>query len=313
MMKTLSAKRIDNSVITGSYIELWSSGELKERIEAARAKLSYCDLCGHACHVNRRAGVLGVCRSGESARVSSYSPHFGEEKVLVGTGGSGTIFFTGCNLKCVFCQNWDISHLCDGETVEDKDLAGIMIELQHHGCHNINLVSPSHYLPQILSAVNTACERGLSLPLVWNCGGYESPSALGLLDGIVDIYMPDIKFADPKVAHQLAGAEDYPRVVRESIREMYRQVGDLQIGLDGIAQRGLLVRHLVLPDNLAGTAELMKFIADEISPNTFVNVMEQYYPAYEAKKHPPLNRPLTREEYETALESAHQAGLHHLI
>jgi putative pyruvate formate lyase activating enzyme len=312
-MKTLSGEKIDSSVIFSSYINLWYSGKLEQRVDAARAKLSDCDLCGHACHVNRRAGVLGVCHSGESASVSSYGPHFGEEIVLAGTGGSGTIFFTGCNLKCVFCQNWDISHLRDGETVDDKDLAGIMIELQHRGCHNINLVSPSHYLPQILSAVNIACERGLSLPLIWNCGGYESPSSLKLLDGIVDIYMPDLKFADPNVGHRLSGAMDYPRVVRESIREMHRQVGNLKIDTDGTARRGLLVRHLVLPNNLAGTAELMNFVAEEISPETYINIMDQYYPAYKAEKYPSLDRPLTQEEYQTAFESAQKAGLYRLV
>ncbi len=294
---------------SAAYLDLHHSGELTRRKEAAWERLSHCDLCAHECRVNRNAGKQGVCRSVATVQISGYGPHFGEEAVLVGNGGSGTIFFSGCNLKCIFCQNWEISHWCEGNTVSTGELVDIMLELQERGCHNVNLVSPSHFVPQILAALETAVEKGLELPLIFNAGGYESLNTLRLLAGIIDIYMPDVKFGDAAIGMKLAGAKNYPEVVKEALKEMHRQVGDLKVDPDGIARRGLLVRHLVLPGDLAGTEELVKFIAAEISPNTYINIMDQYYPVYQAKQYPPLDRTLTVTEYETAKKIARKAGL----
>lgn len=244
--------------------------------------------------------------------VSSFGPHFGEESPLVGSCGSGTIFFTNCNLRCLFCQNYDISHLGRGEEVSGGQLAAIMLNLQRSGCHNVNLVSPTHFVPQILEALCMAAEEGLRLPLVYNTGGYESSETLALLDGVVDIYMPDAKYWGPEVARLLSEAPDYPEVMRQALKEMHRQVGDLAIDGLGIARRGLLVRHLVLPEGLAGTREVMNFIAKEISPNTYVNVMAQYRPCYRAQEIPELRRPISPEEYRQAVEGALGAGLHRL-
>ncbi|MGQ9779888.1 MAG: radical SAM protein [Bacillota bacterium] len=292
-----------------SYRELYRRGELRRRVEEAWTHLTACDLCGHVCRVNRRLGRRGVCRTGTEIRVASYGPHFGEEEVLVGTGGSGTIFFSGCNLRCVFCQNWEISHLREGVEITAEELAQMMLELAARGCHNVNLVTPTPYLPQILSALEIACAHELSLPLVYNCGGYESTSALALLRGVVDIYMPDVKFAEKETGRRLAGAEDYFAVVKEALKEMHAQVGDLQIDEDGLARRGLLVRHLVLPGGLAGTEEVLAFIAEEISKDTYLNLMDQYFPHYRAKEYPPLDRPLTRAEYQEAVAIARRLGL----
>lgn len=296
----------------GSYRQEWSRGELARKRKQAWKRLNACDLCAHKCGVNRREGQKGVCKADDTVQISGYGPHFGEEDVLVGRHGSGTIFFTGCNLKCIFCQNWDISHLREGETVSQEQVADIMVKLQKRGCHNINLVTPTHYMPQILSALEIACEKGLHVPLVYNCGGYESLTALEILRGIVDIYMPDVKFADPEVGLRLAGARDYPQVVKAALKEMHNQVGDLMVDEDGIAWRGLLVRHLVLPGRLAGTEEIMRFIAEEISPDTYVNIMAQYRPEYRAAEYPPLDRPLDYSEYRQAIKIARQAGLHRL-
>ena len=244
------------------------------------------------------------------AIIASAGPHFGEEPPLVGTRGSGTIFFSGCNLACVFCQNCDISQGKEGRPHAAPDLARIMLDLQRLGCHNINLVSPSHVVPQVLEALVIAAESGLRLPLVYNSGGYDSLSTLRLLDGVVDIYMPDFKYWDDSTAAKYSGAKGYPTVAREAMREMHRQVGDLVLDKGGVAVRGLIVRHLVLPGDLAGTVEVAKFISKEISPDTYVNIMAQYYPAHEASKHPPLNRRITRAEHEHALRAAKDAGLH---
>ncbi|MCR4424684.1 MAG: radical SAM protein [Firmicutes bacterium] len=294
----------------GSYVGLASSGALAVRRDRAWERLHVCDLCAHECGVDRLAGKLGVCRSDETVQISNYGPHFGEERPLVGTRGSGTIFFAGCNLRCVFCQNWDISHMRFGRTVSPSELADIMLELEETGCHNINLVTPTHYMPHILSALVIAAEQGLELPIVYNCGGYESLEALSLLDGIVDIYMPDVKYSDPETGLRFSKARDYPDVVRASLKEMHRQVGDLMIDEDGIAWRGLLVRHLVLPERLAGTAEIVRFIAEELSPDTYINIMAQYRPEFRAREHPPLDRAITRGEYEEAIRLAREAGLH---
>jgi len=290
---------------------LLDEGELTARRDQALAVLSECRLCPRECGVNRTDGETGFCRSGREALVASYGKHFGEEGPLVGYGGSGTIFFANCNLGCIFCQNYDISHLGHGQPVGPQRLAGMMIDLQQQGAHNINLVTPTHFLPQILEALVIATRRGLSVPLVYNCGGYESVAALKLLDGIVDIYMPDAKYSDREVAGQLSQACDYPERMKAAIAEMHRQVGNLQINDDGIAQRGLLVRHLVLPNNLVGTAEIMRFLAS-LSPNTYVNVMAQYRPCYRASEVEQINRRPTVEEYRQAVQTALDAGLHRL-
>jgi putative pyruvate formate lyase activating enzyme len=243
--------------------------------------------------------------------VSSYGPHFGEESPLVGRHGSGTIFFTYCNLRCVFCQNYTISQLGEGVPVTGEKLAQIMLSLQARGCHNINLVSPSHVVPHILEALELAVEK-LTIPLVYNSGGYDSLETLKLLDGIVDIYMPDMKYADEKVAEQLSGIKDYPRINRAAVKEMHRQVGDLQLDEQGIACRGLLVRHLVLPERLAGTEEITRFLAREVSTNTYLNVMAQYHPCHQAFNQAPLARPLNGQEFNEAIEIAHRQGLYRL-
>jgi putative pyruvate formate lyase activating enzyme len=244
-----------------------------------------------------------------SARVSSYFAHFGEEDCLRGWRGSGTIFFSHCDMRCQYCQNYEISILGEGRDIEPEDLARMMLELQSEGCHNINFVSPTHVVPQILAALAIAVEAGLRLPLVYNTGGYDAVETLQLLDGIVDIYMPDAKYADAEVARKYSKVRDYPAVNQAAIKEMHRQVGDLFIGPDGLARRGLLVRHLVLPGGLAGTAEVMHFLAQEVSPNTYVNIMDQYRPVYKARELPPLDRTLRWEEYEAAVEAARAAGL----
>lgn len=294
-----------------SYLALYESGELARRAEEARQRLSPCVVCPRTCGADRLAGAEGYCGGGEQARVCSVGPHFGEERPLVGTGGSGTIFLAGCNLRCVFCQNYEISHLRQGTEVNTAELANLMVRLQKQGCHNINFVTPTHYVPQILAALGPAIKHGLRVPLVYNAGGYDGVETLRLLDGVFDIYMPDAKYADPEVAARLSGACDYPEVMRAALREMHRQVGDLEIDTEGRARRGLLVRHLVLPGGLAGTPEVMRFLAS-LSRDTYVNVMAQYRPCFRAAKYPELNRRLSAEEYYEAVEVALAAGLHRL-
>jgi len=274
--------------------------------------LEECRVCPRRCGVNRLAGESGKCHVTTQTIVSSYSPHFGEEAPLVGRHGSGTIFFTYCNLRCVFCQNYTISQLGEGSAVDREELARMMLSLQAKGCHNINLVSPTHVVPHILDALELAVDMGLHLPLVYNSGGYDSTETLELLDGIIDIYMPDAKYSDEKTAEQLSGIKDYPEVNRAAVKEMHRQVGDLQIDEQGIAQRGLLVRHLVLPNRLAGTEEVVRFLAQEVSPNTYLNVMAQYHPCHKAFDIPQLSHPLTRHEFNEAVDLAHQQGLYRL-
>ncbi len=295
-----------------SYVALWRNGVLARRVQAAYARLAACDICPRRCLVNRRAGELGICRTGERARISSFGPHHGEENPLRGWRGSGTIFFTRCNLHCQYCQNFDISQTDDGDAVEPEELAAIMLQLQAWGCHNINLVSPTHVVPQILAAVLIAVQAGLRLPLVYNTGGYDALATLALLDGVVDIYMPDMKYADAGLGLRYSLAPDYPAINQEAVKEMHRQVGDLQLDGRGLAVRGLLVRHLVLPGGLAGTEEIVRFLATEISPDTYLNVMAQYRPAYRASHHPELNRPITWAEYRAAVQAALDAGLHRL-
>ncbi len=292
-----------------AYRALLSTGELRRRVQFAYDRLHACDFCGRKCRVDRYETV-GVCRTGVQARVSSYGPHFGEEDPLRGYRGSGTIFFAWCNLNCQYCQNYDISQLGHGQEVEPEDIAAMMLALQAQGCHNINFVSPTHVLAPILAAVLIAAEAGLRLPLVWNTGGYDSLEALALLDGVVDIYMPDMKYADAEIAHRYSRVRDYPAVNQAAVKEMHRQVGDLVLDKRGIALRGLLVRHLVLPGGLAGTAEIARFLAEEVSRNTYINIMDQYRPCYRAHEYPPLDRPITRQEHEAAVEAAREAGLH---
>lgn len=262
--------------------------------------------------MDRLNGELGECRTSAEIIISSYGPHFGEEAPLVGRNGSGTIFFTNCNLRCVFCQNYSISQLGEGEKVSKEELAYMMLSLQSNGCHNINLVSPTHVVPQILEALEIAVKSGLRLPLVYNSGGYDSVETLRLLDGIVDIYMPDMKYSDEKTAEKLSGVKNYPAINRAAVKEMHRQVGDLQIDEDGIAQRGLLVRHLVLPHGLAGTKGVVDFLASEVSPDTYVNIMAQYHPCYKAFQFPGLSRRTSAVEFQEAVALAHQAGLNRL-
>lgn len=295
-----------------SYIALWRRGELARRVEAAYARLAACDICPRRCGVDRRRGELGACHTAAQARVSSFGAHLGEEDPLRGWRGSGTVFFTRCNLHCQYCQNYDISQTDDGDLVEPEALAAIMLRLQAYGCHNINLVSPTHVVPQILAAVLIAAEAGLRLPLVYNTGGYDALPTLALLDGVVDIYMPDMKYADAGHGLRYSLAPDYPAVNRAAVKEMHRQVGDLQLDAHGLAVRGLLVRHLVLPGGLAGTEEIARFLAREISPNTYLNVMPQYRPAYRAGEYPELSRPITRAEYQAAVQAVLAAGLHRL-
>ncbi len=285
------------------------SGELEERARELTDCLRTCSLCPRDCSADRLDPRLAFCRIGIDALVSSAQPHFGEEPPITGRRGSGTIFFAGCNLRCWFCQNADISHGRSGRAVSTAELADLMLRLQSLGCHNINLVTPSHVVPQILSALVVAARGGLSIPLVWNSGGYDSVDTLRRLDGIVDIYMPDFKYADSLVARRLSAAPDYPEVARAALKEMHRQVGDLKTDRAGVAERGLLVRHLVLPGGQAGTAECMRFLAEELSPDTCVNVMAQYRPLFRSGRRPEVDRPLRMEEYETALEAARQAGI----
>lgn len=275
----------------------------------ADAVLEACSLCPRRCGVNRKKGELGFCGIASEAHVASWGPHFGEERPLVGRFGSGTVFFSGCNLGCIFCQNWTISHGREGTFVSDAQLAQSMLDIQAMGCHNINLVTPTHQVPAILRALVLAIRGGLIIPIVYNCGGYESPDTLRLLEGIVDIYMPDIKFMDNEYARRYTDAEDYPVVVRHAVREMHRQTGDLSIDCHGIARRGLLVRHLVMPDNISGTGEAMRFLAEELSVNTYVNIMDQYHPCYKARDFSEINRRITASEYKNAVRLAMQAGL----
>jgi len=292
-----------------AYLHLLESGKAQQRIDEAYAHLQACDVCPLRCGVNRLEGELGVCKTGVKAQVSSFGAHLGEEEPLRGWAGSGTIFFTRCNLRCVFCQNFEISQVGRGREVEPEELAEIMLRLQEAGCHNINLVSPTHVVPQIIAAVLIAVQAGLRLPLVYNSGGYDSLEMLALLDGIVDIYMPDMKYGDDDTARRYSKVPRYVEVNQAAVREMQRQVGDLQLDEQGIARRGLLVRHLVLPNQLAGTEKVLQFLAEEISKSVYLNLMDQYHPAYQAGNYEELNRPITTQEYQQALAAARRWGL----
>ncbi len=291
------------------YLERLSTAELHERSARLKEKMSKCTICPHACLAERVKGKIGVCRSTDEVYISSYGPHYGEEPPLVGVYGSGTIFFTGCNLHCVYCQNYDISQLRHGAKCSIEELAEIMLKLQAKGCHNINLVTPTHFIAQIVEALIIAIDKGLEIPIVYNCGGYESEDTIKLLDGIIDIYMPDIKYSDNETAKKYSAAIGYWEAVTSAVKEMHRQVGDLKISRRGIAQRGLIIRHLVLPNNITGSRKAIDFVSSEISPSTYLNIMDQYHPSFRANKYPLINRRISSDEYESVLMHAKQAGI----
>ena len=286
-----------------SYLKLYETGELKERVEKAKEMLLSCKVCPHECGVNRIENELGYCKTGRYAIVSSYFPHRGEEFPIRGTRGSGTIFFSYCNMRCVYCQNYEISHFGEGREVKPEELARMMLELQEMGCHNVNLVSPSHVVPQILEALIIAVEKGLRIPLVYNTSSFDSLESLKLLDGVVDIYLADLKYLSREFGRKYSKVKDYPKHAVEAIKEMYRQVGPLKVNGMGVAVRGLIVRHLVLPNGVSTTKEVMEFLRS-IDPNMAVNVMDQYFPFYKAKEYPELSRRITQAEYEEALYHA---------
>lgn len=298
-----------NVDIKPEYLKLLTNGELKKRAEAVTKHLSECNLCPHECGINREV-TKGFCRAPKEAIVSSSGPHFGEEPPLVGKRGSGTIFFAYCNMRCVFCQNCELSFGGEGEPVSNSDLADIMLELQNfYGCHNINFVTPTHFVPNILEALVIAGEAGLSIPLVYNCAGYEKLETLQLLDGVIDIYMPDFKYDLSSRAKTYSGVKNYPFVVKKALIEMDRQVGGIKTDKNGIAYRGLIIRHLMMPGGIEDTRKILKFIKEELSPDCLINLMDQYYPAYEAHKYEELSRRLTRQEYKEAFQYANKLGL----
>ncbi len=298
----------DSVTPPASYVARHRTGELAARAALARQALADCALCPRDCHANRLETADGHCGIGRRARVSSYGPHFGEESPLVGRHGSGTIFLTSCSLHCVFCQNWDVSHERAGAEMSDEGLAAMMLELEARGCHNINLVTPTHVVAQVLSALDLAAGRGLTVPIVYNTGGYDRVETLRLLDEVVDVYMPDVKTLDPAAAARYLGAPDYPAVVRAAIREMHRQVGDLVVE-DGVAVRGLLVRHLVMPGDAMATGDVMRFLAREVSRDTYLNLMDQYRPCGDACRYPAIARPLAAREFAVALDACRAEGL----
>lgn len=299
----------DMAAFTPGYLELYEAGKLNERVERLFKILESCKLCARKCRVNRLEGEKGYCKSGKDMVVSSYGPHLGEEPELVGSHGSGTIFLTNCNLLCIYCQNYEISHQGEGKIRDEVEAADYMLKLQKAGCHNINPVTPTHFTPQLVKAISIAAGRGLSLPIVWNCSGYENVETVRLLDGIVDIYMPDIKYGNGETAKKYSNAPDYFEICREAVKEMHRQVGDLKVDDRGIACRGLIIRHLVLPDSLAGSEEILEFVAG-LSRDTYVNIMNQYRPCGEAHKYRELNRRPTSVEYFRVVDTASKLGLH---
>jgi putative pyruvate formate lyase activating enzyme len=299
-------------VFQPTYQDLLISGELEKRAADFQRRLKACDLCPRNCGVNRIEGETGVCGVGNRVWVNSYGPHFGEENPLRGWQGSGTIFFSGCNLNCLYCQNAEISQKLSGSEISVEVLADMMLELASRGTHNINLVSPTHVTAQIAKAIYIAAQRGLHLPIVYNTGGYDSIQTLKMLDGIIDIYMPDMKYSQPEISERLSGVSDYPSVNQLAVKEMFRQVGDLVLSPRGIAERGLLIRHLVLPGDLAGSKAILRFLAREISQKTYLNIMDQYRPAYLAGRHSEINRRITSDEYQAVVEEALILGLERL-
>ncbi len=297
-----------------AYAKLEDEGLLEERVEQARSIFAQCELCPRRCHVNRRAGELGFCRASDRVTVYSHQPHHGEELPLVGRRGSGTIFFSHCNLRCVFCQNWPIAHEGRGTEESDDALADRMIRLQDMGCRNINLVTPTHVMPHILSATRKALHKGLRMPLCYNTGGYERVEMIRLLDGIVDIYLPDLKYMDGEEAdrYTVRGAKDYPERAQEALIEMHRQVGDLVTDEQDNALRGIMVRHLVMPNRVAGTREFVRWVVEHLSPDTYVNIMSQYRVEHRAFNYPRIARAITPQEFLEAMEWAEEAGLTNL-
>ena len=309
--KAVQASRVmPGKSFEAAYLRLEQTGELAGRTRKLYSVFRSCRLCPRQCGVDRLKGEKGVCSSTSRAKVYSTHPHFGEEKPLVGRGGSGTIFFSNCNLLCVFCQNWEINHRGDGSFVSDETIGRLMVELQEAGCHNINLVTPTHCLPNIIQGLRTAIRRGLRVPIVYNCGGYEPLEIVRMLNGIVDIYLPDYKYSDGAMSRKYSsGAEDYPEVAAAAIEEMHRQVGELVVDERGVALRGLIIRHLVLPHNIAGTDKFVRFVANRLTPSTYVNIMAQYRPEHRARDFPELSRSITRDEYQQAIRWAREAGL----
>ncbi|MBS3737328.1 MAG: radical SAM protein [Candidatus Bipolaricaulota bacterium] len=291
-----------------SYLSL-SRPELEDRVEELREKLKDCSLCPLECGVDRLNGERGRCNSGEELLVSSFAPHHGEERPLVGQYGSGTVFLSNCNLDCVYCQNYELSQLGRGRAMTPGEVAEGMLELQSKGCHNINWVSPTHFLPQLVESLVKAIDGGLEVPIVYNSGGYDSLETLRLLDGMVDVYMPDMKYANDECGLKYSGVPDYWKVNKRIVKEMYRQVGDLKIDDSGVARRGLLIRHLVLPEGIAGTEKVLRFVGEELSRNSYVNVMDQYRPCWKASEYGELGRSVTGEELEKAFDLARKMGL----
>ena len=312
MLNSTSPFRISSQEFEPAYMELFRSGELFRRSRQALRLLENCKVCPRDCEVNRLENEQAVCKTGRYAIVGSYAPHFGEEDCLRGTRGSGTIFFSLCNLKCVFCQNYDISQDGEGIVVSPEDLAAMMLDLQQRGCHNINFVTPEHVVPQILESLPLAVQMGLRLPLVYNTGAYDSMDSMRLMEGIVDIYMPDFKYWDNDRSRKYLKAKDYPETARTVIREMHRQVGDLVLDENGLAKRGVLLRHLVMPNNMEDTENIMAYLAGEISRDTYINIMDQYFPAGKVseKKYGEINRRPFSQEVETSKKIARQKGLH---
>jgi putative pyruvate formate lyase activating enzyme len=296
-----------------SRLEMHKSGELRERGEKLYSMMNECELCPRMCGAKRLEGERGFCRASAQLEISSYHPHFGEERPLVGRGGSGTIFLTNCSLRCVFCINWDISHRGDGVGREIDEMASMMIELERMGCVNINVVTPTHYSPHIVLALDKAVGKGLGVPLVWNTCGWERVEVLKILDGIVDIYLPDFKYSSGDMAARYsAGARDYPKVTQKALLEMQRQVGTAHPAPDGLVHRGLMIRHLVMPNGVSGTGKVIHWIAQNLPKDTYLNLMSQYTPAYMASRYPDIARRITREEFEKAVRQAEDAGLTNL-
>jgi len=291
-----------------SYLKLYEEGKFEEKVEKAYSLLERCTVCPHNCRINRLNDEKGFCKTGKNVKVSSFFPHFGEEFPIRGYKGSGTIFISYCNMRCVYCQNYEISHLGEGREYTPEELAGIMLYLQEEGCHNINWVTPSHVVPQLLKALFIAVKNGLKIPIVYNTSSYDSPETVKLLEGIVDIYLPDIKYLSDNHGKKYSKVKNYPDIAKEVIKLMHQQVGDLKTDERGIAYRGVLVRHLVLPEDISTTKKVLDFLKS-VSPNMHVNIMAQYHPYYKAFRYPELSRRITDKEYREAVEYASQIGL----
>ncbi|WIV66596.1 radical SAM protein [Natrialbaceae archaeon AArc-T1-2] len=311
---TGSGGSIAGNPATPNYQTL-SEAEFERRSDSLWERYADCDLCAYDCGVDRTDGRIGACRVDDTASVSAHFAHFGEEDPIRGSHGSGTIFLANCNMTCVFCQNFETSHEAQGESATPEEIAEMALELQSKGCHNVNFVSPTHHSPHLVEAVRIAHERGLDLPIVWNCGGYERPEILEALEGIVDVYMPDVKWGDDDAATRYSKAPNYWTNVRASLREMHRQVGDLEIGADGLATGGVLVRHLVMPNHVESAKRVLSFVAEELSAETYVNVMAQYTPYYKAareQRYEEIGREVTTEEYRSVIDHAREIGLERL-